>query len=60
MSSFESELNSSPDTPSSGEVSEIQSYSTTTTADGSLTFYSREFGQHFHNLHGAREEALEK
>jgi len=31
-----------------------------TTGDGSLTFYSQEFGQTFHNPAGAYEEALEK
>jgi tRNA U34 5-methylaminomethyl-2-thiouridine-forming methyltransferase MnmC len=31
-----------------------------TTGDGSLTFYSEEFGQPFHNLSGAYQEALEK
>ncbi|MEN9204976.1 MAG: MnmC family methyltransferase [Thermostichales cyanobacterium DRC_bins_46] len=31
-----------------------------TTGDGSLTFYSQEFGQAFHNRAGAYEEALEK
>lgn len=31
-----------------------------TTGDGSLTFFSAEFGQAFHNLSGAAQEALEK
>ncbi|NJL98898.1 MAG: hypothetical protein HC818_00645 [Synechococcaceae cyanobacterium RM1_1_27] len=31
-----------------------------TTGDGSLTFYSEEFGQAFHNTTGAHQEALEK
>ncbi len=31
-----------------------------TTGDGSLTFFSEEFGQAFHNVSGARQEALEK
>ena len=30
------------------------------TGDGSLTFYSEEFGQTYHNRSGARQEALEK
>ncbi|MEN9203024.1 MAG: MnmC family methyltransferase [Thermostichus sp. DG_1_6_bins_120] len=30
------------------------------TGDGSLTFFSTEFGQAFHNLSGAAQEALEK
>ncbi|MDX2272170.1 MAG: MnmC family methyltransferase [Cyanobacteriota bacterium] len=30
------------------------------TGDGSLTFYSEQFGQALHNLSGARQEALEK
>ncbi len=30
------------------------------TGDGSLTFYSTEFGQAYHNRSGARQEALEK
>jgi len=31
-----------------------------TTGDGSLTFFSEEFGQAFHNVRGAAQEALEK
>jgi hypothetical protein len=31
-----------------------------TTGDGSLTFFSEEFGQAFHNVSGAAQEALEK
>ncbi len=31
-----------------------------TTADGSLTFFSQEFRQAYHNTSGARQEALEK
>lgn len=31
-----------------------------TTGDGSLTFFSQEFGQAFHNTSGAAQEALEK
>ncbi|MEM9153867.1 MAG: MnmC family methyltransferase [Cyanobacteria bacterium P01_F01_bin.33] len=38
----------------------VNAFDSLVTADGSLTFYSIEFKQHFHNLHGAREEALEK
>lgn len=35
-------------------------YPLITTGDGSLSFYSPEYEQAFHNRHGAREEALEK
>ncbi len=35
-------------------------YRVLTTGDGSLTFFSDEFGQAFHNLTGAKQEALEK
>ncbi len=30
------------------------------TADGSITFFNEEFGEHYHSKTGAREEALEK
>lgn len=36
------------------------SFEVITTLDGSLTFYSEEFGQTYHNRSGARQEALEK
>ena len=35
-------------------------YITITTSDGSITFFSEEFQQAFHNFSGARQEALEK
>ncbi len=35
-------------------------YPTLETRDGSLTFYSEEFGQAFHNSSGAHQEAFEK
>lgn len=35
-------------------------YPLITTGDGSLSFYSPEYEQAFHNRHGAREEAFEK
>ncbi|MEO0941819.1 MAG: MnmC family methyltransferase [Cyanobacteria bacterium J06642_12] len=39
---------------------ESSAYSCITTNDGSITFYSEEFQQAFHNFSGARQEALEK
>lgn len=60
MSTPDRESNALPETPRESEVNQISTLDATTTADGSLTFYSAEFNQHFHNLHGAREEALEK
>lgn len=41
-------------------MSESSAYSTITTSDGSITFFSEEFQQAFHNFSGARLEALEK
>ncbi|MGK7910713.1 MAG: tRNA (5-methylaminomethyl-2-thiouridine)(34)-methyltransferase MnmD [Synechococcus sp.] len=41
-------------------MSEPSAYSTITTSDGSVTFFSEEFQQAFHNFSGARQEALEK
>ncbi len=38
----------------------MSSYQVVATADGSPTFFSEEFGQAFHNLSGAYQEALEK
>ena len=39
---------------------EAPAYSSITTNDGSITFYSEEFQQAFHNFSGARQEALAK
>lgn len=44
----------------SGQFEEQTNYRVMTTGDGSLTFFSDEFGQAFHNTTGARQEALEK
>lgn len=42
------------------DPSEIDPPQIVETGDGSLTFYSEEFGQTYHNRSGARQEALEK
>ena len=41
-------------------MSDRSAYSSITTSDGSITFFSKEFQQAFHNFSGARQEALEK
>ena len=41
-------------------VRDPSAYPVVTTGDGSLTFYSEEFGQAFHNTTGAHQEAVEK
>ncbi len=51
---------SSQVSPDLEPVRDPSAYPVLTTGDGSLTFYSEEFGQAFHNTTGARQEALEK
>ncbi|WP_017662443.1 tRNA (5-methylaminomethyl-2-thiouridine)(34)-methyltransferase MnmD [Baaleninema simplex] len=48
------------DRPGIDRVSLIRPFSPHSTADGSRTFYSDEFGEFFHSHHGAKQEAESK
>ena len=46
--------------PKRSVMNSSSAYERVITSDGSVTYYSEEFQQAFHNLSGARQEALEK